>query len=98
MNNSTIKKLGFMPSLIFSLFLLGMTFGSPKVEANPVNTPNKNTQLAWWAGGSGWYGGCGYGGGCGYRDGCGYNIAPVCGERCWRNRWGNIRCATNCWY
>lgn len=97
MDNSTTKKLGVIPSLVFSICILGMTFGSPKVEANPLNTPNQNVQLAWWAGGPGWYGGY-YGGGWGYRNDWGYNRAPACGERCWRNRWGNIRCATNCWY
>ncbi len=96
MNNSTVKR-GIMPSVVLSFFLLGITFGTPKAQATPLNTPHHNTQLAWWAGGPGWYGGY-YGGGWGYRHGLGFNRGPVCGERCWRNRWGNIRCATRCWY
>lgn len=95
MDKSTVKKVTFVPSVIVSVFLLGMTLGSPKVDASPVNTSVQGTQLAWWVGGSGWCGGgCGYNR-CGY-GGCGFNYG--CRDRCWRGRWGRVRCGTSCWF
>lgn len=101
MERSKVKNMGFLSSLVMSLFLITATIDTNKVHASPVNSIN-GAQLAWWGGGyyhGGYYHGYNrgyryYGPGY-YRSGWGYN--RVCKKQCWRNRWGSLRCATRCY-
>ena len=88
MENSTVKKVGLLPSLILSAVLLTVTVGANKADASAVVQPAANAvQLAWWHGG--W--GPGWGGGWGWRPGWGgYRYHNDCS--CWINRWGHRRC------
>ena len=96
MDKLMVKKIGFLPKLIISLFLLAMTVGVSKVEASPVSQNLNGTQLAWgmYLGPVGWYGGWGPG----YYNRWGYYHGPVCASNCWRNRWGHLRCNRSCYY
>jgi len=94
MEHSTAKKSGILSGVIISVFLLGVSFSANKADAAPVNAPaNGHTQLAWWVGGwgPGWYHG-GY-----YRGWNNYYRGPMCNRHCWRNRWGYVRCAGDCY-
>lgn len=89
MELSAVKRSGFLPNLIISIFLVFAAGTVNHAEANPApNLPANSMQLAWWHGG--YYGGGYYGGG--YRPGWGYHRG---GCRCWINRWGARRC--NCY-
>jgi len=91
MEHSTVKSIGFLPTLAVSLFLLAVTFGTNNVQAAQVTPqPANSTQLAWWGGG--WGGGWNHG----WHRGWGGNYGPVyygCARHCWINRWGHRRCA-----
>jgi hypothetical protein len=88
----SVKKVRFLPSVVVSVFLLALTLGTTKVEANTSNTQAQNpVQLAWW-GGWGWHHGWNNGWNNGWHRGWGGNYGGDC--RCWINRWGHERC--NC--
>lgn len=104
MERSATKSLGWLYSVVMSFFLMMATVDITKVHASPVNnSPMNGTQLAWWGGyyhGGYYHGGYyrpgyryyapGY-----YRSGWYYNRG--CHKTCWRNKWGNLRCATRCY-
>jgi hypothetical protein len=102
MDSSIVKKMGVLPSLVVSLFLLTATVDTTKAHASTVNYQSPNgVQLAWWGGGyyHGGYGGYrrGYIGPAYYNYGYRPYYRNSCQKSCWRNRWGNLRCATRCY-
>ena len=104
MERSIVKKTGLLPGLFVSLFLVVGSVESGKAEAAQVCCQTR-PQVAWWAGYHGWGWGPYYSGPGYYRPGyyrpgyyrSGYGYyAPACERSCWRNRWGNLRCARRC--
>lgn len=87
MENLIAKKVSFVPGLVASMLLLGMTFSSPAVEANTTKASVSGKHLAWWGPGWGYNSGCGFCGQRTYYRPCGSCYRPRCGGFCNRGYW-----------